>query len=412
MTVATYSVSILGRSSGRSAVGQSAYGSGKTLRVSSTLAAASYRSGEKLRDQQLEKTFNYSSREDVKHTEIISPEHAPEWAKDREKLWNTVEAHEKRKDAQLARSIIVGLPRELTLEQNIQLVREHVQEQFVNNGMIADIAIHDKPASDGKPQPHAHILLSLREVGQEGFGNKNRAWNHPSLVETWRNAWEEKQNAFLETAGSDARVNMKSYERQAIDKTPGIHNGYKAEVLEQQGVETRTGDKNRAAKQWNRVCDAVKGWFQRREKAEKTQEATPQYSTEDINAYYAKMEAEQARIDEPDYERLDPEPKPAKQEEPAPKEEASKPRRVTSPDERAHYQYMQPFLQSHAWESTQDRMQFVAVTAKHMQQKEAEARRDVFDRLAGQRDTHRFRAIWQDRPLPNAGRERSRGRER
>src|SRR5690606_9861204 len=262
MPVATYSVHILGRGGGRSSVGASAYGSGKTLRVSSSLAAASYRSGDRLQDEQIEQTFDYSSRDDVMHTEIMTPEHAPAWASNREVLWNKVEAAEKRKDAQLCRSLIIGLPRELDLEQNKALLREHVQEQFVSKGMIADIAIHDKEASDGGRNPHAHVLLTMREVDQDGFGKKNRDWNHPSLVETWRSAWEQKQNDHLEAAGNDARVNMKSYARQGVDKTPEVHRGPKVDALERQGAEQSRGHRNRETKQRNWLRDALKRWFQ------------------------------------------------------------------------------------------------------------------------------------------------------
>ena len=84
-----------------------------------------------------------SKKQDVASTEILLPENAPEWMADRENLWNAVEANEKRKDAQLAREFNFALPRELTLEQNIELAREFVKETFVNQGMVADLCIHN-----------------------------------------------------------------------------------------------------------------------------------------------------------------------------------------------------------------------------------------------------------------------------
>jgi len=99
----------------------------------------------------------------VVHKEIILPENAPPEFTDRENLWNSVEASKTRKNSQLAREIIVALPRELDLEEQIEVMREYVRENFVNKGMIADFAIHDK----GDDNPHAHIMLTTRHVTRD-----------------------------------------------------------------------------------------------------------------------------------------------------------------------------------------------------------------------------------------------------
>ena len=117
-------------------------------------------------------TFDYTRKKDLAHSEILLPENAPARLADRPTLWNEVEHAERRKDAQLAREIELALPAELTLNQNIELVREFVKTNFVDQGMIADVNIHTK-----KDNPHAHILLTTREVTEEGFGKKVRAWN-------------------------------------------------------------------------------------------------------------------------------------------------------------------------------------------------------------------------------------------
>ena len=112
------------------------------------------------------------------------PDHAPAAYADRAVLWNAVEKIEKAKNAQLAREIEIALPKELTREQGISLVREYVKEQFVNAGMCADIAIHDK--QDGNP--HAHVMLTIRPIEQDGTwgasGNRqeNRADIRPSTI--------------------------------------------------------------------------------------------------------------------------------------------------------------------------------------------------------------------------------------
>ena len=109
-------------------------------------------------------------------------------------MWNAVEAIEKRKDAQLAREVQLALPHELPPRDRLELVRGFVQEEFVSKGMIADIALH-APGKEGDTRNHhAHIMLTMREVTEEGFGKKNRDWNNKGLLEHWRERWAEHQN--------------------------------------------------------------------------------------------------------------------------------------------------------------------------------------------------------------------------
>lgn len=262
-----FQVQVIGRSMGRSAVASAAYRSGATLTARpssgrrSILATSAYRSGERLRDQQLGLTFDYRRKEQIAHVEIAAPDGAPPWARDREPLWNAVEASEKRKDAQLARDLIVALPRELTTAQNVALVREFVAEHFVGRGMVADFAIHESDAADGARNPHAHIMLTLRDIGPDGFGKKQRAWNDPGLVAAWRDAWAETTNRHLEAAGSAARVDLRSLAARGIDKEPAIHLGYGANGLERKGIATTPGDRNRAARQSNALREVAATWL-------------------------------------------------------------------------------------------------------------------------------------------------------
>src|SRR3989304_6322722 len=184
MAIYHFSGTVISRSSGKSAV-----------------ASAAYRAGEKLCDERQDKIFDYSRKQDVMFKEILLPEGAPEWMKDREKLWNAVEKAENRKDAQLSREIHFSLPRELSGEQNIELAKEFVKNEFVSRGMVADLCIHDGKTKDGEEQPHAHVMLTLRKVTEDGFGLKERSWNAKENYMVWREAWAEHANKYLALNG-------------------------------------------------------------------------------------------------------------------------------------------------------------------------------------------------------------------
>jgi hypothetical protein len=176
---------------------------------------AAYRAGSRLRSELTGRIHNYTRKKEVLWSEILAPPHAPSWAKDRSALWNAVDRIEHRRDAQLAREVEVALPIALSPVDHCDLLREWVGETFVAAGMVADICYHAK-----RGNPHAHILLSLRDIGPEKFGPKNRSWNNLSFVESWRASWAEIVNRYLEKAGLDVRIDHRSYKRQGIDLTP------------------------------------------------------------------------------------------------------------------------------------------------------------------------------------------------
>jgi ATP-dependent exoDNAse (exonuclease V) alpha subunit len=209
---------IISRSQGQSTIAGAAYRSGGH----SATHAAAYRSGEKLTDQRTGRTFDYGRKQGIVHTEIIAPENAPEWAYSRSSLWNRVEGAEKRKDAQVAREIEISLPRELSHGQRIELVRTFVKEQFVSLGMVADIALHCPKATDGKDQPHAHIMLTLRPLqpGNSSFGNKERDWNTPERLRHWREQWAVAVNQALADTNSSERIDHRTLEAQGIPRAP------------------------------------------------------------------------------------------------------------------------------------------------------------------------------------------------
>lgn len=187
----------------------------------SSVAAAAYRSRSEIEDKRQGITFDYTKKSDLVHSEIMLPEGAPKRLEDRSVLWNEVEAKEIRKDAQLAREIEIALPRELNLDEQKELVREYAQEQFVNQGMIADINIHHH-----KDNPHAHIMLTTRRVSKNGFEEKVRDWNKKEQVIKWREQWAVKQNEKLLATGHDTRVDHRSYQDRGIDLIPQKHLGY------------------------------------------------------------------------------------------------------------------------------------------------------------------------------------------
>ena len=123
MAIYHLSIKILSRGKGRSAV-----------------AAAAYRSGETIKNEYDGETHDYTKKSGIVHTEIFLPEHAPPEYADRAVLWNTVEKIEKAKNSQLAREIEIALPKELSAEKNIVLVREYIKHTFVEQGMCADVA--------------------------------------------------------------------------------------------------------------------------------------------------------------------------------------------------------------------------------------------------------------------------------
>ena len=187
---------------------------------SSIVNSAAYRSGEKLYDERLAKSFNYPKKsQDIMHKEIIAPDNVPEWVHNREKLWNQVEFCEKRRDSQLAREVEISLPREFTTDQNISLVRDYIKKEFVNRGMIADVCMHYGKRGN-EYNPHAHVLLTMRDINEKGFGLKNTSWNSKELLISWRESWAEFTNKHLSLNGFEVKVDHRSLEAQGINLTP------------------------------------------------------------------------------------------------------------------------------------------------------------------------------------------------
>lgn len=170
MAIYHLNVKIIGRSSGRSSV-----------------AAAAYRSGDTLVNKWDGLTHDYSKKNWIEHSEIMLPDNAPQSFRDRGTLWNAVEMSEKSGNAQLAREIEISLPRELDLQQQLDLVRLYIQQNFIDKGMCADFSIHNPPVTNGRgipideygtptndpdkmtfQNPHIHIMLTMRPLNDRG----------------------------------------------------------------------------------------------------------------------------------------------------------------------------------------------------------------------------------------------------
>jgi hypothetical protein len=235
----------IGRNQGRSATG-----------------AAAYRAGVRIEDARTGLVFDFTRKRGVDGSEILTPDGS---VPERAALWNTIEKAEKRSDAQLAREIEVALPRELAPEQMRELVRAFVRDQFTSVGMIADVAFHHLTGDN----PHAHIMLTMRERQGDGFGLKRRDWNDHALCGQWRERWAHHANRALEEAGHAVRVDHRALSEQAaaaankgryaeaiaLDRFPTIHERGSA-TAQQHNNDVRKVNEDRVA-EWKAIETAV-----------------------------------------------------------------------------------------------------------------------------------------------------------
>jgi len=201
----------------------------------SVVAAAAYRAALKLRDEVKEKIYDYARRvKGVVSTVVLTPEGAPDTFKNAEQLWNSVERGERRKDAQLARELVVAIPAELSRARQYQLVVDWAKKELVAKGMVAHVSIHEPRT--GK-NVHAHILCTLRKVDGEKFSStKAREWNDVSLLNHLRSSWADAVNAALEKAGRPERVDHRSLKEQRIDRLPEPKIGIEATAMKRRGT--------------------------------------------------------------------------------------------------------------------------------------------------------------------------------
>lgn len=231
----------------------------------SVVASAAYRSGERLKDELTNET-KYYKRKVKPEVMILAPSHSPEWVENREKLWNEVEKSETRKNSQLAREINIALPVELSNHEQRNLICDYIQNEFVDKGMIADIAIH----RDDRANPHAHILLTTREISEDGFTVKNRDWNNRDLLTQWREQWAEYANRALQEKGVQERISHLSHEARGLEMLPTIHLGHVAHDMEEKGIQTDRGNINRERQEYNRLVVDLETYRKEKEALEQS----------------------------------------------------------------------------------------------------------------------------------------------
>lgn len=226
----------------------------------SAVAAAAYRRGARMEDRAEERVSDYSRKERVAHSELGLPEDCPEWLQSiadapgnqaSEELWNIYSEFETRKNALLAREMVLALPVELSVEQNVELVRDFVRAEFSAHGVVTDWSIHDEEGN-----PHAHVMILPRRLTLEGFGPKSmpiangdgevvfRANGQPmyqpvvgsrSDLSRWREQWAHVQNEHLQRRGHNVRVDHRSNRERGIDLVPTRHIGAAGVGMWEQG---------------------------------------------------------------------------------------------------------------------------------------------------------------------------------
>ena len=246
------------------------------------MAAAAYRSGEKLHSEYYGEDSDYTRKGGVICSEILLPPQAPPSFSDRETLWNAVEKVERGKRAQLAYSFDIALQNEFSMQENIELARHFLLEQCVSRGMVADYAIHQPDKKDGGIQnPHFHVMCPIRPIEPDGkWGNKQRReyvldeqgerirdeagnyvfnavpttdWGKPETLEFWREQWAQLCNTRFGEKGLDCRIDHRSYDRQGVEQIPTQHEGPTVRAMEAKGIRTDKGDLNR----WIRKTNAM-----------------------------------------------------------------------------------------------------------------------------------------------------------
>jgi Ti-type conjugative transfer relaxase TraA len=213
----------------------------------SAIAAAAYRSGEKLYDARTGEVQDYTRRYGVVASGIEMPETGgPDWT--REELWNAAEAAERRKDARIARKVEVALPAEMTAEQRRELVSAWAGEIANRYKVAVDWAIHLPDKEGDQRNHHAHLLVSTREIGPAGFGEKaalelsNTDQKRRGLlvgdeaIYALRVTLAGRLNEFAARQGLDLQADPRSYADRGIDLEPTKHVGVHAVGMDRRGI--------------------------------------------------------------------------------------------------------------------------------------------------------------------------------
>lgn len=227
----------------RNAAGAAAYRSGSKIQTYSAVGAAAYRSGQSLYSSKEKETYNYTNKQNVDASVMLTPDGAKDWAKNRQTYWNAVEAREKRKDALLAKEAILTLPRNLSTEQQKDIVEGWANENLVEKrGLVVDYAIHNPDASDGGKNPHAHVLYYPRPITKEGEFAKYKLTGYKTentvdgaaTLKEFRHSYQKHVNRV--TGGN---FDLRSYREKGINRIPQPKKGKRVTQLEKKGYQTK-----------------------------------------------------------------------------------------------------------------------------------------------------------------------------
>ncbi|HFJ2069203.1 TPA: MobQ family relaxase, partial [Salmonella enterica] len=191
-----------------------------------SVAKAAYHARTRITDDRIGETYDFSHRTDLHGHIILAPVSAPAHiVENSSALWNEVERVERQQNGQTARYFDVAIPVELNNDDKKKLVAEYCQKNFVDKGMIADIAFHDLDSKN----PHAHVMLTLKTITAAGFGKKDRSWNDKKMVVQWRESWATMSNSYLEAIGSEERIDHRSLRTQYAGALAQAEEAFSAE---------------------------------------------------------------------------------------------------------------------------------------------------------------------------------------
>ena len=272
----------------------------------SSVAKAAYNSRSRLEDTRTGNIYDYSLKKDLGFSEIITPDNAPSWMSDRQELWAKNELVNKRRDARVAKEILVALPRELDTNQQINLIREFVQDNLISLGVVADINAHElEPSNEPDWNPHVHILISTQHIEGEEFGQKITELNKKDFVVNLRKNWADYTNKALELAGSKERVDHRSLKELGVKRIPQIHLGHKVWAMKQKGIATERGDRHVEIEKRNQEIVNNQLNMQRVSGLDVVRNSMPGSIKKQVNYVSSKPEINYSDISQPKEKRIE-----------------------------------------------------------------------------------------------------------
>lgn len=269
----------------------------------SAIASAAYQSGDILHSDRLGKTFQYSGKEEIVHSEILLPQNAPHEYIDRETLWNAVEEVQNKSNSRYARQFVIAIPNEWTRDEAIERAREYLQNSFVERGMAVDWAYHEKDGNqESQDNHHIHALCTVRGFNQDGTwasmekkefaldSNGERIpiidpktgeqkvrvrernghhseeklwkrvtvqaneWNSRDFLKQVKQEWADTCNRHLSI---ESQIDPRSHQERGLETLPLLHEGSKVREMSLRGIETDVHQENLERKKYNETVSRL-----------------------------------------------------------------------------------------------------------------------------------------------------------